>query len=51
MTYSRPRPWIWLVILFLLPLVPWGIFIYLASRQPMQRLDKTHPTPQVEKGK
>lgn len=42
MNAFRPRPWIWLVLLFLLPLIPWGIFIYLAAHQPMSRTDKPH---------
>lgn len=51
MNFLKRRPWVWLLLLFLLPLIPWGIFIYLAAHQPMHRLDKPQPPVTTEKGK
>lgn len=51
MNFLKRRPWIWLLLLFLLPLIPWGIFIYLAAHQPMHRVDKPHPPGTTEKVK
>jgi len=42
----RSRPWVWLLILFCLPLLAWAVFIYMASQVPMQRLDKK-PVPEA----
>jgi hypothetical protein len=52
MNFIRRRPWILLVFLFLIPLIPWGIFIYVAGKTPMHRIDEPEPTStQTEKAK
>lgn len=51
MNFLRRRPWIWLLLLFLLPLIPWGIFIYLASKTPMPRTDKPQAVDSAEPAK